>query len=343
MPPLRRWLPVLISLSAALSPKLALAHGNAAAPRLSDLWMRWELDPLFLLLTGGSIWLYIWGVRRVNRAHPKSPFPPRRVRYFIAGFAVLAFAIVSPPASYDTVLFSVHMWQHLLLTMVAAPLILLGAPITLTLRVASPRLRRNVLLPILHSRVVRAVSFPVVAWLLFAATMWLSHYSPLYDDALENTWIHRFEHLIYLLAAMMFWWQAIGLDPTPWRMNHPIRVLYVFLQMPQNSFLALSIYGSSHVIYKHYETLGRTWGPSPLADQQQAGIIMWVAGDLLFLAALSVVIASWVKADDLETKRQDRAQARRKSEAALARATPSESQGAAIDAQSAQDGAVDAH
>ena len=343
MPPLRRWLPILISLAAALSPGLALAHGNAAAPRLSDLWMRWEFDPLFLLLTGGSIWLYISSVRRVNRAHPKSPFPPRRVLYFIAGFAVLAFALVSPPASYDTVLFSVHMWQHLLLTMVAAPLILLGTPITLALRVASPRTRRNVLLPILHSRVVRVVSFPVVAWLLFAATMWLSHYSPLYDDALENTWIHRFEHLIYLLAAMMFWWQAIGLDPTPWRMNHPIRVLYVFLQMPQNSFLALSIYSSSHVIYKHYETLGRTWGPSPLADQQQAGIIMWVAGDLLFLAALCVVIASWVKAEDLETKRQDRAQARRKSEAALARAKPSDSQGAAIDAQSAQDGAVDAH
>jgi len=316
---------ILLSLAAALSPGVALAHGSAAAPRWSDLWSRWELDPLFLMFTGVSLWLYLSGVRHVNRAHPKSPFPPRRVAYFVAGFAVLAFALVSPPASYDTVLFSVHMWQHLLLTMVAAPLILIGTPITLALRVASPRTRRTVLLPILHSRVVRVVSFPVVAWLVFAATMWLSHYSPLYEDSLENAWIHRFEHLLYLSAAMMFWWQAIGLDPTPWRMNHPVRILYVFLQMPQNSFLGLSIYSSSHVMYTHYETLQRTWGPSPLADQQQAGIIMWVAGDLLFLIALCFVIASWVKAEELETKRQDRAQARIRTAAALARANRSDS------------------
>ncbi|MEP7215551.1 MAG: cytochrome c oxidase assembly protein [Anaerolineaceae bacterium] len=325
MPPLSRWLPILLALAVALEPGVALAHGSAAAPRVSDLWLRWEFDPLFFVFAGGSIWLYLAAGLRVNRAHPKSPFPPRRVRYFIIGFAVLTFALISPVASYDTVLFSVHMWQHLLLTMVAAPLILLGTPITLALRVASPKTRRAVLLPLLHSRVVKALSFPVVAWLLFAGTMWLSHYSPLYDDALENAWLHRFEHLIYLMAAMMFWWQAIGLDPTPWRMNHPIRVLYVFLQMPQNSFLALSIYSSSHVIYKHYETLQRTWGPSPLADQQQAGIIMWVGGDMLFLAALCVMIVSWVKAEDLETKRQDRAQARRKSEAAVARAKPGDS------------------
>ena len=322
--PARRWFPMLLSLAAALSPAVALAHGSVAAPRLSDLWLRWELDPLFLLLTAASLWLYVSAVRRVNRAHPKSPFPRRRVVYFVSGFAVLAFALISPPASYDTVLFSVHMGQHLLLTMIAAPLILLGTPITLVLRVASPQTRRNLLLPILHSRLVKVISFPVVAWLVFAATMWLSHFSPLYDDALENAWLHRAQHVLYLTAAMMFWWQVIGLDPTPWRMSHPVRALYVFLQMPQNSFLGLSIYSSSQVIYRHYETLGRTWGPSPLADQQQAGLIMWVAGDLLFLGALCFVIANWVKAEDLETKRQDRAQARRKAEAALARARASE-------------------
>ncbi|MEO6397056.1 MAG: cytochrome c oxidase assembly protein [Tepidiformaceae bacterium] len=324
MSPLRRWPVMLFALAAALAPAVALAHGNAAEPRLRDLWLRWEFDPLFLLFSGFSLWLYLSAVRRVNRAHPKSPFPRRRVACFVAGFAVLAFALISPPASYDTVLFSVHMWQHLLLTSVAAPLILLGTPITLALRAASVETRRRILLPMLHSRLVRIVSFPVVAWLLFAATMWLSHYSPLYDDALENAWLHRVEHLLYLTAAMMFWWQAIGLDPTPWRMSHPVRLLYVFLQMPQNSFLALSIYSSSHVIYKHYETLGRTWGPTPLADQQQAGIIMWVAGDLLFLGAICYVIASWVKAEELETKRQDRAQAKRKAEATLERASPSE-------------------
>jgi putative copper resistance protein D len=232
---------------------------------------------------------------------------------------VLVLAVISPPARYDTVLFSVHMWQHLLITMVAAPLILLGTPITLGLRVATPDVRRTVLLPILHSRVVRVITFPVVAWLLFAATMWGSHFSPLYNDSLENAWVHRFEHVLYLSAALMFWWQVIGLDPTPWRMAHPVRMLYVFLQMPQNSFLALAISNSDHVIYKHYETLQRTWGPTPLADQQLAGITMWIGGDLLFLGALAAVIYGWVKAEEMEAKRQDRALARRKADEIAAR------------------------
>lgn len=317
----RTWYGLAAAAAAALAPAAALAHGAVAKPTLARLLFRWEFDPIFLIITGGSVWLYVSAVRRVNAAHPKAPFPRKRSGFFLGGIAVLALAVISPPAGYDTVLFSVHMWQHLLITMVAAPLILLGTPITLALRVASPKTRRNVLLPLLHSRVVRAISFPVVAWLLFAATMWGSHFSPLYNDSLENAWLHRFEHVLYLSAALMFWWQVIGVDPTPWRMNHPVRMLYVFLQMPQNSFLALAIYSSDHVIYKHYETLQRNWGPSPLNDQQLAGVSMWIGGDLLFLGALAAVIYGWVKAEEMEAKRQDRAQARRKAEEAAARAT----------------------
>ncbi|MBA4179707.1 MAG: hypothetical protein C0506_03880 [Anaerolinea sp.] len=300
----------------ALVPGVVFAHGNGEGPSIGRLLFAWELDPLFIVPAGGAVWLYLAAVGRVNKAHPKSPYPRRRTAFFLGGVAVLSLAIVSPPAAYDTTLFSVHMGQHLLITMVAAPLILLGAPITLALRVASRTTRKNVLLPLLHSRFVRFVSFPVFAWLLFAGTMWGSHFSPLFNAALEDAWIHRAEHALYLSVALVFWWQVIGLDPTPWRMNHPVRMLYVFLQMPQNSFLALAIYSADDVIYKHYATVQRDWGPSPLADQQIAGISMWIGGDLLFLAALAVVIAGWVKAEELEAKRQDKAQARRKAEAA---------------------------
>ena len=224
----------------------------------------------------------------------------------------MAFAIMSPPASYDGVLFSIHMWQHILLMMVAAPLLLLGTPITLLLRSVSTKTRRDVLIPLLHSGLVRAVTFPVVAWLAFAATMWGSHYSPLFNAALEHEWLHWLEHMLYVSVALMFWWQVIGVDPTPWRMAHPIRALYVFLQMPQNSFLALSIYDTKRVLYSHYETTLRTWGPTPLEDQQLAGITMWVVGDVLFLIGVAFVIAAWVKHEEREGRRQDRIRARQK-------------------------------
>jgi putative copper resistance protein D len=186
------------------------------------------------------------------------------------------------------------MVQHLLLTLVAAPLIALGAPITTLLRAATPEVRRQLILPILHSRVMRVLSFPVVSWLAFAAVMWGTHFSPLFDLSLEQPLVHDLEHALYLGAGLLFWWPAVGLDPSPWRMPHPVRAMYVFLQMPQNTFLAVAILGSSVPLYAHYATLVRSWGPSALADQQQAGGLMWLGGDILFLAAMGAILAGWM-------------------------------------------------
>jgi cytochrome c oxidase assembly factor CtaG len=96
-------------------------------------------------------------------------------------------------------------------------------------------------------------------------------------------------------------------------------MLYVFLQMPQNSFLAVSIYGAEQVIFPHYRTLSRTWGPSPALDQAYAGVIMWVGGDVAFLTALAFIAYGWVKYDEREAKRTDRRLARERAERALAK------------------------
>src|SRR6185503_9850556 len=95
-------------------------------------------------------------------------------------------------------------------------------------------------------------------------------------------------------AGLLFWWPAVGLDPSPWRMAHPVRAMYVFLQMPQNTFLAVTIVNSGVVLYAHYATLVRTWGPSALEDQRIAGSLMWLLGDVLFLAAIGAIVAGWM-------------------------------------------------
>ena len=206
-----------------------------------------------------------------------------------------AVALLSGIEAYDTALFSVHMTQHLLLTLVAAPLIALGAPITTLLRAATPNVRRTILLPILHSRVLRVLAFPVVTWIVFAAVMWGSHFSPLFDASLEDPLVHDLEHALFLGAGLLFWWPVVGLDPSPWRLAYPVRLMYVFLQMPQNTFLAVTILGSGIPLYAHYASLGRTWGPSPLEDQQIAGGLMWLGGDILFLAAMAAILAGWMR------------------------------------------------
>ena len=174
------------------------------------------------------------------------------------------------------------------------------------LRAASPETRRRWILPLLHSRALRLLSFPVVSWLLFAGVMWASHFSPLFDASLENEWIHRLEHGLFITAAMLFWWPVVGPDPSPWRMKSAAKVLYVGLQMPQNTFLALAIYMSGVPLYQHYVTTVRTWGPTPLEDQQIAGGIMWLGGDLVFLTMVILLVVAWMRDDERRTVGEER-------------------------------------
>ncbi len=196
------------------------------------------------------------------------------------------------------------MVQHLLLMFVAAPLLVASAPITLALRASSPSWRRR-LLAVLHSRPVRALTFPVVTWILFAAVNWGWHFSTLYDQALENDPLHYLQHASFLAVALLFWWPVVGADPSPWRLSHPVRLLYVFLALPQNSFLGVALLSASTVLYPHYVTNIRTWGPTPLEDQQLGGMLMWVAGDLAFLAGMAVVVVLWMRYEERRTVRID--------------------------------------
>jgi putative membrane protein len=296
------------ALVALALPAVAGAHGASPTepPTVANLVLGWSWEPLVVLLlaVAGGAWLAI--VRRVDRAHPATPVPRRRSVAFLGGLGAIAVALLSGIEAYDTTLFSVHMVQHLLLTLVAAPLIALGAPITTLLRAATPDVRRTVLLPVLHSRLLKVLSFPVVAWLVFAGVMWGSHFSPLFDASLEDPLVHNLEHGLYLVAGLLFWWPAIGLDPSPWRMPHPVRAMYVFLQMPQNTFLAVVILNASVPLYAHYATLVRSWGPSALEDQQLAGGVMWLGGDLLFLTALGAILAGWMRHEQRTEAARDR-------------------------------------
>ncbi len=299
-----------LSLPAALGwlllvPAVAMAHGvEAPAPTLPAVLAEWTFDPLAvsgIVAVGG---LYLWAVRRVNAAHRSNPHPRWRTWLFIAGLAAIGLALLSPIEAYEGLLFSVHMVQHMLLQLVAAPLLLAGAPITLILRVASPPWRSRVL-AVLHSPVVKAISFPIVAWVFFAATNWGWHFSTLYDEALENQALHYLQHAHFLVAALLFWWPALGADPSPWRLPHPVRLFYLFLAMPQQSFLGVALLQATTVLYPHYVTNARTWGPTPLEDQQIGGMVMWVFGDVAFLAGMAIVVLLWMRHEERRTARLD--------------------------------------
>jgi putative copper resistance protein D len=258
------------------APAIALGHGYAPDPgSFGAALLQWRFDwyEVLPLVVAGV--LYRMAQRRVAREHPHNPHPRWRAWCWYVALGVLYVALQSPIGVYDTTFFSVHMVQHLLMAMVAAPLMALAAPITLLLRVASPRVRRRVILP------------------------------TLYDAALDNELLHFLEHGLYMGTALLFWWPAVGADPSPWRMPHALRIGYLFLGMPQSSFLGLAILSAPNILYPHYATVTRSWGPTSLADQQLAGGIMWAGGDLAFLIALILAVWVWMRSEEVEGRRVD--------------------------------------
>ena len=303
---MRGWLGVLIAIGVCLVlPARVLAHGGAVpAPSFPAVLLEWRFEPVVLVAVAITAIGWLLMRRRVARAHPAHPPSRWRNAAFLGGLATLVVALTSPIEAYEGQLFSVHMLQHMLLELVAAPLLLLGAPATLALRAASPSVRRG-LLAILHSRVVAVISFPLLAWVLFAAVNWGWHFSSLYNQALEISWLHDLQHLTFLGAALLFWWPVVGADPSRWRLPHPVRLFYLFLAMPQNSFLGIALMSAPVSLYPHYQTIVRNWGPTPIVDQNIGGMLMWVGGDVVFLLAMGLVVAAWVRAEDRRTARED--------------------------------------
>jgi putative copper resistance protein D len=166
--------------------------------------LSWTFALLPTLGIAVAVGWWLWAVRRIDSQHPGHPVPRRRTAAFLAAMLALGIALVSGIERYDTILFSIHVLQHVLLVLVVAPLIALAGPITLVLRLASPGSRRGWVLPILHSRLVRALAFPVTAWVIFAGVMWGSHFSGLFDVALEQPIVHDLEHALFLGSALLF-------------------------------------------------------------------------------------------------------------------------------------------
>jgi cytochrome c oxidase assembly factor CtaG len=191
-------------------------------------------------------------------------------RWWLGTGLVVAAVVLSPPVEswVDTAL-PAHMVQHVLLTMVAAPLLAAGLPWPWERKV-----------------------HPVPAWLLFAATGWLIHFTGFFEAAAGHAPVHVAEHLLLAGTAVLFWSQVVG--PAA-RMSHPLRLVYLVVAMPQNTFLALAIFSAGHVLYPHY-----AGGGDPLGEQRLAGGIMWVAGDLVLLAAVLLVAAGWARHEEQE-------------------------------------------
>lgn len=265
----------------------------------------WTFDLWAILGLAIPLGLYLYGVWRLRRRGDEWPIG-RTLAFCVGGIGSAAIALLSSVGTYDTVLISMHMVQHMLLSMIVPMFLALGAPVTLALRVL-PKGGRRVLTAVLHSWPVKVLSFPVVAFALYVANPFVLYFTPLYQLTLESGFWHNFMHLHFVVTSSLFYWPLVGVDPIPNRVAYPLRVLLFFLTLPFHAFLGVTIMSSHQLIAEEwYLSFQRAWPPSPLEDQAIAGGLLWGSGDSIALIVIAVLFVQWYRQSQAEARREDR-------------------------------------
>lgn len=252
----------------------------------------WQFDPWPLTLIFLTAIIYIWGWQKLRRQMPQR-FGASRLISFLAGLAVIIIAIASPLDAFAGLLLVAHMIQHLLLLMVAPPLILYGAPYLPILRGLPSGVLKHGAGPFLSSpglqKVVRRLTHPLVCLFAFSITSLTWHLPKFYELALSSPFWHEVEHLCFLGAALLFWWPVI--QPWPSRAEWPrwAMIPYLFLADFQNTALAAFLIFCDRVVYPSYAVAPRLLNLSPLEDQAAAGAVMWVPGSIVFLIPIGLI------------------------------------------------------
>jgi len=288
-----------------------LVTGEPLPPGLTlgRLFTETTPDVLWAAAVAALVVAYVLGVRRLAARGDR--WPAHRTVLWLIGCAALLYVTCGGIAVYGRVLFSVHMVQHMTLSMVVPPLLVFGAPVTLALRALTRRRDgsrgpREWLLGVVESRPARFVSHPVVAAVVFAGSIIAFYYSPLFGLALSTHVGHELMMIHFLLAGYLFAGGLVGVDPGPQRPAYPLRLLLLFATMGFHAFFGVAIISSEVLLEATYfSSLGS--GIDALADQQDGGAIAWGIGEVPTLLIALVVAYQWFRSDSREAVRRDRA------------------------------------
>ncbi|THG30210.1 cytochrome c oxidase assembly protein [Naasia lichenicola] len=278
----------------------------------SQIFLQWRVDLIWLLFCGFAITFYLAGVLRLHRRGDS--WPIHRTILWIAGMLLLAWLTNGSLNVYERYLFSAHMLHHMLLAMMVPVLLVPGAPVTLAARAIRKRTDgsrggREWILLAVHSRFGQFVSHPIVAALLFAMSLLIFYYSPLFRWSTVDHIGHEWMVAHFLLTGYLFVQALVGVDPVPVRLPYPLRLLLLLGTMAFHAFFGLALLsGSALLLADWYGAMG--WGTSALADQQAGGGIAWGIGEFPTVVLAIVVAIQWSRSDVREAARKDRSEQR---------------------------------
>ncbi len=275
------------------APSIATAAGSLVSSLLSLLHIghqvdlgAWHFEPTVIAGTFIALAFYAYSVMTL-----KGAFQGWRAASFTAGVAVMFVALVSPLDAASDRLLSMHMVQHVAVTTVGPPLIILGF---------SPALLAPILRPGLIGRLAPRLTHPVLTGTLFIVNMWFWHVPPVYGLALDNLAVHITMHIAFITTGLLFWWPVVQPTPATGTHGEGARLLYLFATGMPMGLLSLLFFASSGVIYEHYETVDRLWGISATDDQQIAGLVMGALGEAASFAAITILFFRLLDREEAE-------------------------------------------
>jgi len=252
----------------------------------------WQFAPIVTAFTVLVAAAYLWGVLRVRRRHPRRPWPLRRTIPFLLGLLVINLATQSGVGTYDDTLFWDHMIQHLMLIMIAPPLLVLGQPATLLLHASRNPLHTGVK-KLLRSRPVQWLTWPVFGVVAYCATIVGTHLTGFMSLVTEHDAVHEAEHVLYLVVGYLYFLPLIGKEPIRWKVSYPLRLFLLFIAMPVDAFTGVVL--GSYQTDPFVPMDPRTWGPSPVNDLHEGGAVMWIGGAAIMFVMIMAVFFQWTR------------------------------------------------
>jgi cytochrome c oxidase assembly factor CtaG len=263
-----------------------------------NFWLtQWNWDPTIVIGAALIVGLYLYASGPLRKHHHFEPASKGQIFAFLLGAGLMFLALVSPLDELgDSYLFSAHMIQHLILTMVGPPLLLIGTPEWFI----RPIVRNKMLFAI-----ARFLTYPAIAFVLFNADFFIWHAPALYNATLENQNIHILEHMTFIIFGLLNWWPIFSPSKDLPRLSIGGQTLYMFLSGMPIVLLGAGLTFASP-LYAPYIAAPRVWGISAATDQQLGGLIMWIPGNIIFIVIMSVLFLRWMQKKEREQAAHER-------------------------------------
>jgi putative copper resistance protein D len=282
------------------------------APTFGRLVWGWEPTGVALAVVLFGATLYVTGLWVLRRRGDR--WPAGRVIAWFAGLAVVGWAGIGGLSQYAHVLFSAHMGSHMMLSMVAPILLVLGAPITLALRtLPGPRQQgevspRGLLMSFLHSGLVRLLTHPLVGPALFIGSLFVLYFTGLFGFLMTSHWGHGAMQLHFLAVGALYYYVIIGVDPSPRTLPPAVRFAILMLTIPFHALFSVALMSARTVIAEPYWLIiDRPYRTDLLADQYLGGGISWAMGEVPLVLVFGALFVQWIRSDRREARRRDRA------------------------------------